>query len=428
MSLGKRIRAKRLSKGWTQQHLASGMVTASMISQIESGKANPSYKVLEALSEKLDTPLEYFLADVDLQMEYASLMKVAKAFIEAKKYAQAAKLLHPLLEQPITSINQAEVRLELGDCYLNDHNTEKAIELFNEAQDIFDRKGDKHGAIRTLHKLGLVQMNSKKHHVAVFHWRRALDLIDQVQNPDPFVKATLLLDLGGVVTKYGEPKEALSYYDKAHKLLSGTEHLDKIAEVNLGLANSWINMGDFQKALEYADQSVSLYEANKNIKISIDLKKQIALLKVRENKIQEALTLLGECMGEYRRHHFVVEELSTMGEVARIHLLEGQIEKCFNMCEECLKKLPSGGQEAATVMRTQAIALSELDQLEDAVELLLAALEVFKKHKRMNEVADTYSELAEVYQKRGEYELSIQALQSLKECMEEGLVERGIVL
>lgn len=69
MSLGTKIRELRLANGMTQSELGAGLVTPSMISQIESDKANPSYSVLEAIAVKLKTPLEYFLADIQTQLE-----------------------------------------------------------------------------------------------------------------------------------------------------------------------------------------------------------------------------------------------------------------------------------------------------------------------------------------------------------------------
>ncbi|ARU63689.1 hypothetical protein CBW65_23695 [Tumebacillus avium] len=71
-SLGQRIRELRLRKGMTQIELAKGICTPSMISQIESDRARPSYKMLVGLANRLEVPMEHLLKEVDLEMEYTS--------------------------------------------------------------------------------------------------------------------------------------------------------------------------------------------------------------------------------------------------------------------------------------------------------------------------------------------------------------------
>ncbi len=53
-SIGQRIRELRLMRGMTQTQLAKDIVTPSMISQIEAGKAQPSSALLKKIAERLD--------------------------------------------------------------------------------------------------------------------------------------------------------------------------------------------------------------------------------------------------------------------------------------------------------------------------------------------------------------------------------------
>ena len=103
-SLGQKIRELRILKGLTQSDLGAGMVTPSMISQIEADKARPSYTMLFALSERLDVPLEKLLVDVDLNLEYVSTYKMARAMVAGKEYASAIPLLKEVYHTPRTHI------------------------------------------------------------------------------------------------------------------------------------------------------------------------------------------------------------------------------------------------------------------------------------------------------------------------------------
>ena len=61
-SLGERFLHARRERGLTQKELAAPTLTASYISHIESGKARPSLKTLAVLAQRLDYPMQHFLA------------------------------------------------------------------------------------------------------------------------------------------------------------------------------------------------------------------------------------------------------------------------------------------------------------------------------------------------------------------------------
>lgn len=56
--LGRNLRAARLAKGWSLRRLAeSAEVSASLISQIENARTNPSVRTLHSLAEALSLPV-----------------------------------------------------------------------------------------------------------------------------------------------------------------------------------------------------------------------------------------------------------------------------------------------------------------------------------------------------------------------------------
>lgn len=61
--LGRRIKEARLAKKLTQSDVAGTFITRNMLSQIESGAANPSLKTLEYLTSVLDIPIQALLPD-----------------------------------------------------------------------------------------------------------------------------------------------------------------------------------------------------------------------------------------------------------------------------------------------------------------------------------------------------------------------------
>ena len=83
LSLGKKIKNLRLKKGMTQAELAGETITRNMLSQIENETAQPSVNTILELSEKLETPAEYFFSeinDADPFRKLLSIERIRKAY------------------------------------------------------------------------------------------------------------------------------------------------------------------------------------------------------------------------------------------------------------------------------------------------------------------------------------------------------------
>jgi transcriptional regulator with XRE-family HTH domain len=117
-TIGEKIRAIRIKKGLTQIELAQGICTPSMVSQIESNKARPSYAILSAIANRLEVSLDTLLSDVELNLEYVSTYKMSRAMISAKEYSSAIPLLKELLETPRGQIATSDLLYDLGECVI----------------------------------------------------------------------------------------------------------------------------------------------------------------------------------------------------------------------------------------------------------------------------------------------------------------------
>ncbi|GAB4422448.1 MAG: helix-turn-helix domain-containing protein [Anaerolineae bacterium] len=61
LNLGEKLRAVRVSKNLSLRELAArAEVSASLLSQIENGKANPSVRSLHSIADALSMPVDYF--------------------------------------------------------------------------------------------------------------------------------------------------------------------------------------------------------------------------------------------------------------------------------------------------------------------------------------------------------------------------------
>ena len=93
MSLGSRIEEKRKGKGLSQESLGTLVgVSAAFISQIETGKRNPSYGLLQKISVELDVPLEYLVGG-DMQAFEDPNTKLIASMIRSLEAGQKKQLV-----------------------------------------------------------------------------------------------------------------------------------------------------------------------------------------------------------------------------------------------------------------------------------------------------------------------------------------------
>lgn len=90
VELGKRIKEARLARKMTQSDVVGDFITRNMLSQIESGTANPSVKTLTYLAKVLQLPVNYLLPD-ELEVLDEDENAVIKDFEALNKMKNAYK-------------------------------------------------------------------------------------------------------------------------------------------------------------------------------------------------------------------------------------------------------------------------------------------------------------------------------------------------
>jgi transcriptional regulator with XRE-family HTH domain len=101
--LGKRIRTLRTLKGWTQQHLGeTADINYKFLGEIERGRQNPSFTILEKIPAALGVDLhELFRFEHEIQNRKdieARMMKILKMMSEddLKKFYTMFHTLYPI--------------------------------------------------------------------------------------------------------------------------------------------------------------------------------------------------------------------------------------------------------------------------------------------------------------------------------------------
>ncbi len=428
ISLGQKIRELRMQKGLTQQELGSGIVTISMISQIESDKAYPSHKVLEQIAERLETPIEYFIADMQTQMEQSSTYKLAKAYLAANNFSQAIPLFRELIGNPAPHLPVHEVQFDLAEAFLICGDIEKSIEMFEQVLDTVIRKNDDHTALLCLNKLGEARYSQENFPLALYHWRKAYETFSRLKEIDPYTRAKIVTNLAHAHHQLGEFEDSIRFYREAYNLLRGSTNLRQLADVYLGLGVSYKKLRDFSRAIDYCHDALTIYESLQNIRQAIDVKANFALVEAEQGKVEKAIGLLHECLAEYRKLEIPSDDAKIHGEIAKLYVREGKLQQAEAFCQESLFLLPDGVSNLSTIYHALAVVKREQGDNQTAIMWFEKTIEILQDTENLRELRFVYQELADLYEAMGDYVSATETLRRMQLVLDETLRKIGIMV
>lgn len=428
ISLGQKIRELRMQKGLTQQELGTGIVTISMISQIESDKAYPSHKVLQQIAARLETPIEYFVADMQTQIEQSSTYKLAKAYLASENYEQAIPLFRDLISNPAPHLPVYEVQYDLADAFLASQEVEKAVELFEQVLDTVVRKNDDYFALLCLNKLGEARYSQQNYPLALYHWHKAYETFSRVTEIDPFTRSRIITNLGHAHFQMGEFQESIRFFREAYNLLRGSTNMRQLADVYLGLGNSYKNLREFERAIDYCHDALTIYESLQNIKQSIDVKVHYALVEAEQGHFAQAISTLHECLAEYRKHELNIESARIHGEIARLYVRANRLQEAEAFCQETLFLLPDTTSDLATIYHSLGIIKRHQGDARAAIDWLNRSIAMHEARGQRTEMRAAYQDLADIYEEMGDFVNATQTLRQLHSVLDTSLRKIGMLV
>ncbi|HEU4962576.1 MAG TPA: helix-turn-helix transcriptional regulator [Bacilli bacterium] len=427
-SLGQRIRELRMKKGLTQIELAEGLCTPSMISQIESDRARPSYKVLFALADRLDVALDKLLVDVNLNLEYVSTYKMARAMIRAQEYASAIPLLQELLETPRAQISETDIMYELGECYVQTDQLAAASKLFAEVQEQGTLRQD-HGTIaQAMKQLGRIEFLSKRYQLAIYHWQRALEEADKMEERDVELEGTLHYHLGEVLTKTGQVFEALAHFEAATALFDRVRNLTEMAHVYKGMGSAYRMADHLDKATDFSEKAAALFETLDEVLLSLRQKVETAALYLAGGRLEEAERLLTEALTRFRERGDREEEGRALVVYAKWQWAREQVDAAEETCRLARNLLPELHVDQGWINRVLGDVALHRGQEEEALRRLQMAADCFKSLGEVGAWDETMYRIALLLRDAGEVERAYRVVEEIRRFSRETLEQRGIVL
>lgn len=184
LSTGEKIRKIRKSLDMTLKDLAGNRVTTGQISLIESGKSKPSMDLLEYLSIKLGTSIEYLLESEQKQAkkicDYYENMAVCYLFqeniLEVESYLSKMLLISEKYNLEQIIYKSYFIR---GLCLYKTENYDLAVENFLLANFGFLKFSMNEELINSLLHLANISVNKKNYISAIIHLKCAIKIIEK---------------------------------------------------------------------------------------------------------------------------------------------------------------------------------------------------------------------------------------------------------
>ena len=427
VSLGQKIRERRLEKKLTQAGLAEGLVSASAISQIESDKITPSYKLLVQIAERLDVPLDYFLADNKEQyLEQTTSHKLAKTFIHAKEYENAVPILQKLLTSE--TVDETEISKDLAECFLHLKKYNEAQDLLGKVQQLSLKDNDDNSYVWALNKLGTLFYQINNISLAIHYWKKAYDFVTGIEQFDPFLKAAVLTNLALIYSRLGHYDQSVNLYRQSEDLLTGSSDLLILAKTYMGMGRSYYGKQEYKKAEEYFQEAITIYKNRDHIKQSIQVKENIGIMLGERGEYKEALRALYECVNDYREHKLDTHTANTHAEIAKLHIrlkefaqAEQQIDEAFAACE-------ANTQAHAECYYARSLWYAEQSRYQEAIPDARTSMNMFLSLGAIQEYNRICLHLSDIYKKMDDYKSSTEILEESQITIQTLLKEKGITL
>lgn len=174
----------------------------------------------------------------------------------------------------------------LAYLYQHEGNIQKSVELYTEAGNLFEKLNQPLGLTSIYINLGDIYFKNEELEKAEEFFRKALVYAEKADQKPAI--ANVYNQLGAIQNRKKNTKEAIAYYKKALAIYEKDKNYSKVALVNIGLCNAYMNNNDQEK------YQASVLAAYQNALLSSDMQvkakvyDRVATLYITKNDYKKA--------------------------------------------------------------------------------------------------------------------------------------------
>ncbi|PWK13478.1 helix-turn-helix domain-containing protein [Tumebacillus permanentifrigoris] len=428
-TFGQRLRKLRLKKGFNQKQLGEGIVTGSMLSQIESDKARPSFHVLEQIAKKLELPVDELLGNSQMNMVLVCEYRLAKSMLAAGEYAGALQLLEKVIHANAGKLDPFEIRYDYARCLLELNELREAEVSF---QQLLDHAHSSSGrvlvTVRTLRQLGRIELKRRRFQIAEHYLTKAITELESANIRDVQLQSSLLLTMAEIQQKSGQFQQAVATLHLAFPIFEEREDVHGMGTLYMKLAQSSQTDNKYEQAIEYAQRAQWCFETLNNKSEKLALEVRLAILQGEMGNRDKAIHSLEQVIREYRRLRREEETGTTLTELAKLYVAEGRLDQAEESCQTARNLFPTLHPYQAWVSRVQAGIAQARNQHLVAVKYMKQAADCFKLTNSPIEYEETMQELSKMYESRDDCQSALRVMNEMWSFNRQARGQRGIIL
>ncbi|MBL0386334.1 helix-turn-helix transcriptional regulator [Tumebacillus sp. ITR2] len=352
VTLGERIRDLRMTKGLTQTQVAEGIITPSMMSQIETGKALPSYATIAAIARKLETPLSSLFEGLSFNKMQLLGYKLAMSHMAMGSYRSALPVLQELFEAEHLDdeIQLNELKLNLAICCRETKNFHEAIRLIMSLVDEYSRsskRSDQHKLVHLHLHLSETFENNLMYFEAL---RSALNARDtyELQKNDPLLEGKILMHLADLNKRLHRFEEANAYYKQALEVCNQlTDNVEELGILYQRMAELQYAVGEPELCIDLANKAIGLLQEAGRITNYRETKRLIVMEQANKENWQDSIAVLLKMATMYAVED-PQKEAGLYLDVAQIYMMVQNFEECQVFCLKALGLLTDIEQQVLT--------------------------------------------------------------------------------
>jgi tetratricopeptide (TPR) repeat protein len=405
-SLGQKIRNLRKERKMTQWELAEGLVTASMISQIESDKATPSPELLKQLAERLGVKPSFFADDMSHKNDLMQTYRRAKQLLEGENYAAALPLFRSLTNPVPPQFRAESIFSDLAQCHESLGQYDDAARAYEEVVRCSLEKNDVAGAVHAYYRLGQMERRLNRLDLARMYWQRAAELLRRHPELSMPLAMRIHMNLGRICLQLGDYALALDSYRRAAALADNNAAQLDVAMILHGMGVAHIELGNFAEAEQKLQEAIRIYDAIRHqrgvnqcyINIGVSLRKS--------DRYPEAIDHFTWCINHHEIQVDVIRLANALSERACCYLALGQVDEAIRDAKEAIVLDRDTAEIQAFARTTLARACALKEQYEQAVEYASQGIDYATRLGDTGLMAELYQLRAEARWRLGHEELT----------------------
>lgn len=406
MSLGRRLKKKRLEVGLTQAELAAPTYTHAYVSSIEAGRRRPSPAALAHFAGRLGVDADELSTGrpPDLAAQLEMRLQDGRKLISTGRFAEATQIY----EQIAREAKRYElVRLRakaLQGIALSaerEGEIERAIELYEEAEDVVRTESPIARADIVAGKARCLQMLGDTRYAA-YVLEILLESLERSGLRDPDALVRIHSSLVAAYFELGLYQKASASVDIALKLSSNASDPEHLANMHINAARILLHDGRHTEAEDSLRKAETLYR-------QLDLRSETGsaylaqgYIVAREGRTSEAREKLQLAISFFEDYPNPVDEATATNELARLERLEGNVNVAQDLLERSIRLLrDSDVAELALAHREMGLCLVESDPTA-AEKNLRQAIELYERASEAVQLPATYRALGDLLQSQGD--------------------------